>query len=746
MHRVKFLLILGALVCAVSLSLTNARASSAPPPRDDPSLKFDIANTFVVTKTGDSGINNTPVVGTLRWAMQQANASAGHDLIRFDISGSGVQTINVKDWLPDLTDNAGVTIDGTQSDDRIEINTANANIYHYGIAIYSSNNVIKGLVINNTPGGSAAIGIDKGGSYNVIIGNYLGTNPAGTAAKGAWEGIKIGPGSHDNVIGGTNGVTPGGACTGDCNLISGNRAHGVVIDHADNNKVIGNFIGVNVSGTAALPNADDGVLIANSQNNIVGGSTPPERNVIAGNGNINFEIGQNDRPTRNNLIKGNYLGTNSAGTAALGSSAVGVLLGTGSSDTMVDSNLISGINGTGVLILKSSNRNTIINNYIGVAGDGRTVLRNNIGVLIQTNGNQILNNIIANSSSDGIRVKSGTGNLLRGNSTYNNAKLGINLAVDGFTPNDPGDGDSGPNMLQNFPVLSSANASGGTLTVKGSLNSRPNARFTIDLYQNPVCDNTYNRNVGQGKTYLGSVDVSTDGGGNVSFTASLNTSINSGIVVGTATDASGNTSEFSECRAIASVAPPPPPPQLLSPSNGATITNNPPPLSWNASNGAASYTIQIRQDSTGGTKILTKKNLTDLTFTPPALDVGHTYYWQVKACNQDQKCSKSVWFSFTIPAPAPPSKPQLLNPQNGTTPSQNPPKLSWNASENAVRYVVVIRQDSKKGPTVDLNKNVTTTSYTPPALPGGHTYFWRVRACNAENQCVASVWFSFILQ
>lgn len=647
MQTYRILFILGGLIFALILGVGTTRASNQPPATVHPLLQIEPVNTYVVTKTDDAGIQSKGAAGTLRWAMNQANASAGFDLIRFDLTGSGVQTITVKDWLPDLTDNAGVMIDGTQSNDRIQLDMGESNIYHDGISLRSHNNVIKGLIINNRPNGGVAIGTNDGASYNVIIGNYLGTNAVGTAAKKAMEGVHLRGGSHDNVIGGTNGVTPGGACTGDCNLISGNYQHGIVIDNANNNRVIGNFIGVNVNGTGGIPNHGVGVLVGNAHNNIIGGPTPQERNVISGNANINIEIGIT---TRSNLIQGNYIGTNSAGNAGIAGQNNGVVLDESSSDITLDGNVISGNSGTGILIFIGSSRNKIKNNYMGVGADGVSKVANGgIGIIIQTNNNQITDNIIAYHPTDGIRIKSGTGNLIRRNSTYGNAKLGINVAVDGFTPNDNTDPDTGPNMLQNFPTLSSAGVNSGTMTIQGALNSRPNQKYTLDFYQNPVCDNTYNRHVGQGKNYLGAVDVNTNGSGNASFTTALSTAISSGVVIATATDSSGNTSEFSECVQIVSTQPVPPKPQLVSPGNGATVTNNPPVLDWNPSAYAVRYIVIIKQDAANGATVHNNKNVPDDQYTPPALAASHTYFWRVKACNSDNKCSKSVWYSFVVP-------------------------------------------------------------------------------------------------
>ncbi len=647
--RPKLFTVFGGLVFALLLSATTARASNQPPMTLHPLLKIAPQNTYVVTKTDDAGISSQGAAGTLRWAMNQANASAGFDLITFDLAGSGVKTIVVKDWLPDLTDNAGVMIDGTQSDDRIQLDMGQANIYHDAIALKSSNNVIKGLIINNRPNGGVAIGTSDQVevSNNLIIGNFLGVNATGTSAKKAMEGIHLRKGSHDNIIGGTNGVTPGGACTGDCNLISGNYQHGIVIDHSNNNVVIGNFIGTDVSGNNAIPNADTGILIGSSANNRIGGTTPEERNVISGNANIAMEIA--DAPTRNNLVQGNYIGVNSAGNATVGGRGVGVILDSNSSNTTLDRNVISGNGSTGVLIFKGSIRNNVTNNYIGVGANGSVKIPNNgIGILVQTNSNQILDNIVANHPSHGVRIQGGTGNQIRRNSIYGNAKLGINLGKAGFTANDLKDPDNGANALQNYPIPKSANASNGVLTVQGTLNSIPNKKFTIEVFHNTVCDNHSSHNDGQGKTYLGTTDVNTNGNGDASFTITANSALTSGYVVATAIDTAGNTSQFSSCAAVTNTQPAPAKPELTTPSNGAAA-DNPPLLDWNPSANTHHYQVVIKQDAKKGVTVHSNKNISQDQYTPSTLAGGHTYYWRVSACTSNNQCTKSGWFSFNVP-------------------------------------------------------------------------------------------------
>src|SRR5262249_17355915 len=131
------------------------------------------------------------------------------------------------------------------------------------------------------------------------------------------------------------------------------------------------------------------------------------------------------------------------------------------------------------------------------------------------------------------------------NSIHDNTALGIDLSPSGVTPNDPGDPDTGANNLQNFPVLASASSSGGSTTITGSIDSTTaNSAYpiTIEFFSNPSCDSSGN---GQGQTFLGSFVQSAGPG---TFTATLGVEATPGhVVTATATDANGNTSEFSNC-------------------------------------------------------------------------------------------------------------------------------------------------------------------------------------------------------
>jgi hypothetical protein len=140
-----------------------------------------------------------------------------------------------------------------------------------------------------------------------------------------------------------------------------------------------------------------------------------------------------------------------------------------------------------------------------------------------------------------------------GNSIHSNGSLGIDLLPPGVTLNDAGDGDNGPNGLQNYPVLNAATLSGAGTQISGTFNSKPSTSYTLQFFHSPSCDASGN---GEGKTLLGSAPVDTDGAGNATFNVTLPLAPQSSFISATATDSEGNTSEFSVCRQATGTAPP----------------------------------------------------------------------------------------------------------------------------------------------------------------------------------------------
>jgi hypothetical protein len=453
----------------------------------------------VVTNTFDSG------PGSLRQAILNANALSGKDTITFDIPGSGVHTIMPVTPLPNLT--GPVVIDGyTQPGASSNTNSlrdpdnAVLTIVIDGsgiiepsgqlaaLRLYGGNSTVRGLVIGSFEWG--AIFVDSS-SANVVEGNFIGTDNLGMLSRGNRHGVYVGP-TGDARIGGD---TPASR-----NILSGNLQEGVFI-FAHNCVVQGNYIGPGADGKTAVPNAGDGILIW-GDSVLIGGAAAGQGNVISGNSEegIQFspEFGTRD------WVRGNMIGTQADGINPLGNGSNGIII-YGSS--------------IGVLIGDSS------------PGAGNT---------------------IAYNTMDGIRIhhslngQSPTENTISCNSIFANGGNGINLGggfeVKGVTSNDYQDVDTGPNNLQNYPVISSA-LGGEYLDVTGSLNSTPNSTFTLEFF---ATSEAHRSSVRDGETYVGREQVTTDGSGNASFGIVSGVALGAGqTITSTATDEDGNTSEFS---------------------------------------------------------------------------------------------------------------------------------------------------------------------------------------------------------
>ncbi|MFL6213806.1 MAG: BACON domain-containing protein [Blastocatellia bacterium] len=505
--------------------------------------------TFTVTNTNDSG------AGSLRDAMTLANQNAGADAISFNITGSGTQTINLLSALPIIS--GAVTLDGSTQNPQattppIELNGAGAGPSASGINISSGSCVVRGLVINRFDG----IGVAFGGGSNYVEGCYIGTNATGLAAQSNGDqGVSIAVNSN-NTVGGTVAAAR--------NVISGNNSNGVVIlGPASGNLVQGNYIGTNASGTAAVGNAGDGIGMVSAANTVtnttIGGTVAGAGNLISGNNGSGvqfFGVGTG------NLIQGNLIGVNASGAQPLGNVLIGIVITDATATTIGGSvataaNVISGNGSDGVRINASTaTNNAIKGNRIGTSLDGATPLANvgdGVIVLNSASSNTIggaagEGNIIAFNNGAGVRIDTGTGNAILTNAIFANTGLGIDLSPAGVTANDTGDGDSGANTLQNFPVLQTANSlAGGGASVQGTLNSTVSATFTIQFFANDTCDASGN---GEGQLFLGAATVMTNASGNVTFNATLTGAATTGqFITATATDAAGNTSEFSACLA-----------------------------------------------------------------------------------------------------------------------------------------------------------------------------------------------------
>jgi hypothetical protein len=261
-------------------------------------------------------------------------------------------------------------------------------------------------------------------------------------------------------------------------------------------------------------------------------------------------------PNTNNVIRGNFIGTNPAGTAAEGNDSTGIVTfgaSTGNSiggTTAAAPNLVSDNGNHGINV--SSISNSVTGNLVGTDKTGTADIGNHSsGIFVNASGNTLLDNTVAFNFNNGIVVNGGTGSLIGANSIFNNDGIGIDLGGNGPTPNDGGasdDADTGANNLQNFPTFNSAQTNGaGATTVGVSLDSAPNQDYTIRIFRNPA-------GTVQGKTFVEAKTVHTDANGFVFSVLSLTHTVPAGeTLTATATDPANNTSEFSPGKLVRAV-------------------------------------------------------------------------------------------------------------------------------------------------------------------------------------------------
>jgi hypothetical protein len=526
--------------------------------------------TLVVTSTADGGY------GTLRWAMQ--NASSCYT-ITFDSAtflSATPATITLLSPLPAITQSC-LTIDASSSG--VVLDGSHLSSGH-GLHITSNCNVIKGLQILYFPN----------------------------------DGVSI-YGASDNLIGGRN-ATPGAACSGDCNVISGNGGRGVGIGGAgaDRNVVSGNHIGVDASGTVAVANSEGIKIFSGARENRIGGSTAEERNVVSGNSASGIML--NDSTTMSNTIVGNYIGTDISGATAIGNSAQGIQVCSGAwgnrigGSTAGERNVISGNKGSGVMLNDTGTMsNTVFGNYIGTNASGTAAIGNaaqGVHVCSGARGNRIggsgagEGNLISGNHWYGIKLNnSGTlsntiagnriGTDLNGTTAISNVHEGI-LIIDGASYNLVGVSNtiafngghgvqvSGNGTLCNTVTRNSIflnHGDGITLTNGGNGGLPAPSIAEVDLSSGVVTGTTcasctvevFSDDDWEGEVFEGWTMA--DSGG--TFVFSKGSALAGPNVTATATDDCGSTSAFSSTSPVS-----PPLPTATEIKIGAFVDSNPP--------------------------------------------------------------------------------------------------------------------------------------------------------------------------
>jgi CSLREA domain-containing protein/uncharacterized repeat protein (TIGR01451 family) len=506
---------------------------------------------FVVTSADDvtDGACD-PAHCSLREAIHGANGSPGFDRIDFAIPGAGVHTITPSGPLPDISD--AVTLDGrTQpgydGTPLIELKGVSGGTATDGLRITAADVTVGGLAI--TSWGGSGIEIVFPAQRATLVANHIGIDAAGLG------GLANG---DDGVTVGGGAAHIGGSQPGDGNVISGNVRHGIfVLGGASNVSVIGNRIGTNRAGSAAVGNGNEGVVTNFGAGLVVGGTGPSDGNLISGNGASGVYIGGSG-----SVVRGNRIGTDLAGTADLGNVGSGVLLdglNANANNAVVgglgagEGNLVSG-NGQGIQVLGAPSNVRIQGNLVGTTPDGSPLGNSFQGIylFLGSTGIAVEGNTVAYNGLRGILLDSaGAGNTITRNSIHANGALGIDLSPIGPSTNDVGDVDGGSNGGLNWPTIEAFDTTSQSATVAYSGGS---GTFTIELFRSTSCDPSGR---GEGEQFIGAAQTITAGSpASSTFTIVPEVGLVPGdVITATATDAAGSTSEFGTCFVV---TPPPP--------------------------------------------------------------------------------------------------------------------------------------------------------------------------------------------
>jgi CSLREA domain-containing protein len=548
---------------------------------------------------------------TLRAAIQEANVRPGHETIHFNVrnpNGSCPALVRIKPRDSFVIDDAyadGLTIDGyTQcgalpntlvvggnAQIRIEI-VGNGSQFMDGFKVDSAHNLIRGLAIYNFQRQMRFYGP---ASYNRIQGNFFGTNVTNSFSipkRSGYYGLNLRYGPAYNVIGcgsfnASNEYVP---CQSQAewsaarNVVAGNGSDGILLEgNANGNRIVGNYIGVKQDGTTRLGNGNDGVDFGiGAQGNWIGGVLPDERNVISGNWGDGVESAH-EAFTSFNHVAGNFIGVDASGFQMLSNNGAGVTLEDTVSSNYVYGNVIAGNGASGVRLYVGIKDTQVYDNLIGVAADGLTAIPNGqnpthhygrYGMWI-TGGsqrNRISTNTIANHPRHGILLSNATDgvdggyaptyfNTITQNSIYGNGTssgAGIRLVAADYST-------SGDVANQGLPAPIITNATNST--VSGS--TCASCIVEIFVADKATLDDPSGDNAGEGKTFIGSGMSNAQG----AFSVAVSGVGGGQLVTATATDRSGNTSEFSRNRVV-SGAPLTPTP-TSTPSATTTQTHTP---------------------------------------------------------------------------------------------------------------------------------------------------------------------------
>ena len=521
---------------ALLLALLTVFSVLSPIPFNQSIARGQTVLTFTVDSTADlpdlvddglcvanDGTTTGTDVCTLRAAIHESSLAAGPVTIGFSVSG----TISPQTAFVNIEKN--VAIDGTGQNVVIDgSGVVGGNQVGFFLEAGANGSTLKNLTIQ----GFSGAGIYSDASNTTVESNFI----TGNGGYGIW----LRPGAADNLVNGnaieSNGLVglfiqgPGNDVVD--NVISGNIGAGVRIagNDADENTVRANYIGTNSDATEENGNSQQGIVVqTGADETTIGGFGLGDANYVSGNDGAGIVINDSE----NAYVLFNFVGEGSTG-ADLGNGGPGIQIGNGGSHT-IEGNTVA-FNGS---------------DPAGTYKDGITLLNSSFN---QISGNYISANVAAGVAIPTISGGPGTDNAISGNSVENNGGLGIDLGSVGVTANDSGDADTGPNDLQNFPVIDSAivrqDGDYADITVSGTLESEVGQYYQIEFFSSDTCDDS---GYGEGSEVIGSgVFEIPAGDTSVDFEYTAEGYSFGEFVTATATQAFGEgaTSEFSLCVAV----------------------------------------------------------------------------------------------------------------------------------------------------------------------------------------------------
>jgi surface protein len=640
--------------------------------------------TIRVKNTNDSGAES------LRQAIIDANTDTDTDYIDFSIQQTNpatVSTIALTSILPDVSQpvlldgnsafgsspNTNAFSAGNNAQIRIEINAAGIGSganppNHAALTLNSASNaVIKGLSIYGVPNNTGSqFGIRLSGmtTNSSVEGCYIGLRADGSTPAANMNGIEMGGTVGSNILGWSGTVNPAAF-----NIISNSAFIGVVT--ASNNNIIqGNYIGTDITGTAARPNTQRGMALGNA-----GTGNQVLNNLISGNGSLGgvyIQWGAN-----NTVVKGNWIGTRAGGTGILPNSGAGVI---------VTGNVLNAVN----------------NCTVGGTVAGEV-------------------NIIANNTGFGVVIENGafgsTANRISGNQTFANTDGGISLT-------------GGANANKPTPVITSATPT----LISGTCESGD----IVEVFNDTPATGTTN----QGRTYLG---TATTIGTDWTFAGAFALGDR---ITATATSAANNTSPFSVADTIAVPCFAPNTPATLLTfgtitSNSIGITSWTPPSAGDA----IGYVIAINTnnvfdgpadgdnptanpayDPMNGEQVI-YNGMNISAFTVTGLSPVTTYHFKVYAYNCANRLYNATGAVFSITTTAIPTTIAAPTELNVQVVSETQIDLTWkDNATNETNYIIARKEGSAGvfGILATLPKDAT--NYTDNTVAGGITYFYKVKA------------------